>query len=190
MFAAPRLLVGLVTLSTLAVATPALAQTSAPAFEVFGGYSLLPADEQDDFPRKTSHGGQVSVAANFSSWFALFAEVGVQVNSATYPDPVYAGLVARSTVREYFVGPRFTARSERVDLFAHGLIGLVQGDAGEDFSGFSDSGLALGGGGGIDVRVHRRLAVRAQMDLIGAFVDIVETNPRFALGLVARMGGS
>ena len=190
MFAAPLRLVGFVTLSTLAFATPALAQTSAPVFEVFAGYSLLPADEQDDFPRKTSHGGQVSVAANFSSWFGLFADFGVQFNTATYPDPVYEGVVARSTVREYFVGPRFTARSERVDLFAHGLFGLVQGDAGEDFSGFSDSGLSLGGGGGVDVRVHRRLAVRAQVDLIGAFVDIVETNSRLALGLVARIGGS
>jgi hypothetical protein len=190
MCAASRLLAGVVTLSTLAFATPAPAQTPAPGFEVFAGYSLLPADEQDDFPRKTSHGGQVSVAANFRSWFGLFADVSLHFNSATYPGPVYEGAVARSTVRTYFVGPRFTARSERVDLFAHGLVGLVQGDAGEDFSGFSDSGLALGGGGGVDVRVLRRLAVRAQVDLIGAFVDIVETNPRFAVGLVARIGGS
>jgi hypothetical protein len=190
MSAALLRLVGFVTLSTLAFATPASSQTSAPGFELFAGYSRLPADQQDDFPRKTSHGGQVSVAANFSSWFGLFADVGVQFNSATYPDPVYEGLVARSTVREYFVGPRFTARSERVDLFAHGLFGLVQGDAGEDFSGFTDSGLSFGGGGGVDVRVHRRLAVRAQFDLFGAFVDIVETNSRFALGLVARIGGS
>lgn len=178
-----------VAISILAFARPAQAQTPAPAFEIFAGYSLLPADEQDDFPRKDSRGGQVSVAANISSWFGLFADFGVQFNTATYPAPPYDGAVARSTVREYFAGPRFTARSERVDLFAHGLVGLIQGDAG-DFSGFSDSGLALGGGAGVDVRVHRRLAVRAQVDLIGAFVDIVETNSRFALGLVARIGGS
>lgn len=176
-------------LSIVVVATPAQAQTPAPALELFAGYSLLPADEQDDFPRKTSHGAQIGIAANVNSWFGVFAEFGVQFNTATYPDPVYEGDVARSTVREYFAGPRFTARSERVDLFAHGLIGLIQGDAG-DFSGFSDSGLSLGGGAGVDVRVHRRLAVRAQVDLIGAFVDIVETNARFALGLVARIGGS
>lgn len=190
MFAAPLRLVGFVALSALAFATPAPAQTSAPAIEVFAGYSLLPADEQDDFPRKTSHGGQISVGANWSSWFGLFTDFGVQFNTARPPGPFFEGRVARSTVREYFVGPRFTARSERVDLFAHGLVGLVQGDAGEDFSGFSDSGLSLGLGGGLDVRVRRKLAVRAQVDLIGAFVDIVETNPRFALGLVARIGGS
>jgi hypothetical protein len=188
-FAALLRLVGFVTLTTLAFATPAPAQTSAPGFELFAGYSRLPADKEDDFPRKTSHGGQVSVAANFSSWFGLFADFGVQFNTATHPGPFFEDRVARSTVREYFVGPRFTARSERVDLFVHGLFGLVQGDAG-DFSGFSDSGLAFGGGGGVDVRVHPRLAVRAQVDLFGAFVDIVETNPRFALGLVARIGGS
>jgi hypothetical protein len=174
-------------LSGFAGPAPALAQAS-PAVEVFAGYSLLPANS-DDFPRKTSHGLQVSVAANLNRWFGVFGDLGAQFDSATYPDPVYAGLVAKSTVREFFLGPRFTARSAKIDVFAHGLFGVVQGDAGDDFSGFSDTGLALGGGGGVDMRVHRRLAVRAQFDLFGSFADIVEVNSRFGLGLVARLGG-
>ena len=45
-------------------------------------------------------------------------------------------------------------------MFGHFLIGGATGDAGPNFSGFSDSGLALGGGGGVDVLVNRRLAIR------------------------------
>lgn len=184
----PGTRVALMSLLVLAIARPALAQTAAPPVEVFGGYSLLPAGG-DDFPRQTSHGVQVSVTANLTRWFGLMGDVGMQFNTAR-DLPGFPGLVARSTVREYLVGPRFTARSEQVDVFAHGLFGLTEGDAGEDFSGFSDSALAFGGGGGVDVRVHRRLAVRAQFDLLGSFTDIVEGNSRFGLGLVVRLGGS
>ncbi len=47
----------------------------------------------------------------------------------------------------------------------------------------------LGGGGGIDVDVNRRFAVRAQFDRLGAFVDIAEVTSRFAVGLVVKLGG-
>ena len=93
-------------------------------------------------------------------------------------------------VHEYLAGPRFTARSERVDVFGHGLFGVSTGDAGPGFSGFSDSGLTFGGGGGVDVRVSPRIAVRAQYDLFGSFADIVEGNSRFAVGAVIRIGES
>jgi hypothetical protein len=157
--------------------------------EIFGGYSLLPANG-DDFPRQTSHGVQVDVAGNFTRWFGVFGDFGVQFDTARSLGPGFEGLVARSTVREFLVGPRFTARSEVADVFVHGLFGSSTGDAGADFEGFSDSGLTFGGGGGIDVRIARRLAVRAQFDLLGSFADIVEGNSRFGLGLVVRLGGS
>jgi hypothetical protein len=182
--------IAVILLAMLASAAPARAQTPAPTFEVFAGYSLLGADAINDFPRETSHGVQVGLAANLTSWFGVFADFGAQFNRAMPQDPVYAGLVARSAVREFYAGPRFTARLDRVDVFAHGLIGFVQGDAGDDFSGFSDSGLSFGGGGGLDVHVNRRFAVRTTLDWIGAFVDIAETNPRFAVGVVAKFGGS
>jgi hypothetical protein len=167
----------------------AAAAQDVPIVEIFGGYSLLPANG-DDFPRQTSHGVQVSLAANVNQWFGVFGDFGLQFNTARDLGPGFEGLVARTTVRQYLFGPRFTARSERVDLFAHGLFGVAEGDAGEDFSGFSDSAIAFGGGAGIDVRLRRRLAVRAQFDLLVSFADIVEGNPRFAVGLIVGLGGS
>src|SRR5688572_1998418 len=133
-------------------ADSALAQEAVPKIEIFGGYSLLPADG-DDFPRQTSHGIQASVAANLNGWFALFGDFGMHFNTATDLGPGFAGQVAKSTVREYLFGPRFTVRSPAANFFIHGLLGLADGDAGDGFEGFSDRKLTFGAGAGVDVRV-------------------------------------
>jgi hypothetical protein len=167
-------------------ATPALAQSSAPAVEIFGGYSLLPADGQD-FPRQTSHGLQASVAVNLTPSFGVVGDFGIQWSRARDLGPGFQGLVADTVVKELLAGPRFVGRSEAADVFVHGLIGAAAGDAGEGFSGFSDTKLAFGGGGGVDIRVRPRLAVRVQLDDLGSFADIVEHNTRFAAGVVWRV---
>ena len=113
---------------------------------------------------------------------------GAQFNTATDLGPTRGGWQGPRC--GYLVGPRFTARTEGVDVFGHALFGVSTGDAGPDFEGFSDSGLTFGGGGGVDVRVNRRFSVRAQFDLLGSFADIVEGNSRFAVGGVVRLGGS
>ena len=182
-----RILPVLFALVLIASARPALAQGTYPAGDVFAGYSLLPANG-DDFPRQTSHGFQVSVAGNLTRWFGVVGDFGMQFNRTRDLGPGFAGLEARSTVREYLVGPRFTGRSETVDVFAHALIGSATGDAGPGFEGFSDSGLAFGGGGGVDIHANERLSVRAQFELLGSFADIVDVNPRFAAGVVWRLG--
>lgn len=165
----------------------ARAQDRVPAVDVFGGYSYLPANG-DDFPRQASHGLQAGVAVNLNRWFGVAAEFGQQRDTTRFTDPNFEGLVAESTVREYLVGPRFTSRGRRVNGFAHGWIGRAVGDAGETFSGFSDSGLMVGGGAGVDVAVTPRLAVRGQYDWLGSFTDIIEANSRFAVGAVVGFG--
>ena len=168
-----------------AIPTPVVAQSSVPRVELFGGYSLLPANDQD-FPRATSHGVQGSVTLNLTPSFGLFVDAGAQWSTARNLGAGFEGLVANTVVREILVGPRFVGRSEGADVFVHGLFGLASGDAGEDFAGFSDTGLAFGGGGGIDIRVSRHVAVRVQAEYLGSFADIVEHNTRFAAGLVWR----
>ena len=182
-----RTCICLVLLLLGAVPGPALAQGH-PSVDVFVGYSILPASG-DDFPRQTSHGVQASVTGHLNRWFGIVGDIGAQFNTARRLGPGFEGRVARSTVRQYLVGPRFTSRSERVEVFGHGLFGISTGDAGPGFSGFSDSGLTFGGGGGVDLRVSPRMAVRAQYDLLGSFADIVEGNSRFAVGVVIKVGG-
>ena len=172
----------------LAFAPSALAQSH--PVEIFGGYSVLPADRNSDFPRRTSHGIQLSVTGNLTDWFGIVGDIGFHSSTNHDVGPGFEGLIARTRVTEFLAGPRFVARTERINLFAHGLIGVVRGDAGKDFSGFSDTKPAFGGGGGIDLGIAERLAIRVQVDLFGTFADIVEGNSRFAFGLLWRAGGS
>jgi hypothetical protein len=132
-----------------------LAQDSYPRAEVFGGFSILPADG-DDFPRRTSFGFQTSVRGNLTRAFGIVADLGAQYRTVSNLGPAFPGVVAKTSV----------------------------------ISAFSDSGLTLGGGGGVDLRVGDRNAVRAQVDYLGSFVDILEDNIRIALGVAIRFGGS
>lgn len=168
------------------LATPAYAQlSSTPKLELYAGYSLLPANG-DDFPRTTSHGVQLGAQGNLSRWFGVFGEIAVQKGTARNLGPDFPGLVAKTTVTQLLWGPRFTARGEKIDVFVHGLFGTSKGDAGAGFEGFSDTGVTFGGGGGVDVAINRRVAVRGQFDLLASFADIVEGNPRVMLGAVFK----
>jgi hypothetical protein len=173
----------------MVIAAPAMAQPVLPKVEIFGGYSVLPGDRSDDFPRvTTSHGAQGTISVNLTDWFGLLADVAVQTSTSRDLGPGFEGLVARTRVTELFAGPRFVVRSAAMNVFAHGLVGWVHGNAGEAFTGFSDTKFGFGGGIGIDVRVLQRLAVRGQFDLIGTFADIVEGNARFGVGIVYGLG--
>ena len=183
-----RLLPITIAVLALLIGRPAHAQDGAPMFDVFGGYSLLPSNFNEDFPRRTSHGVQGSVAVHVNRWLAVVGDAGTQWNTTTDLGPNFEGLTARTRVTELLVGPRFTARSPRVDGFVHAWFGTAIGSTNEDFRGFADSGMTFGGGAGVDLRVSPRAAVRVQYDLIGSFADIVEGNSRLGAGLVWRMG--
>jgi hypothetical protein len=170
----------------LALSEPASAQDGHPYLEIFGGASYLPADGQD-FPRKNSFGFQTSIAANLNSWFGILGDFGGQYRHVSDLGPNFPGVTADTSVYEYLVGPRFTKRSERVNLFVHALVGGASGRT--NLRGFADSLFTLAGGGGFDINVSRRIAIRpVQLDFIGSFVDMLEDNIRFGAGIVIRIG--
>jgi hypothetical protein len=177
-----RLLV-LVVLALAATALPVLAQS--PRLELSASYSRLPADG-DDFPRPDSNGAIIDLAGNLTGWFGVFGELAWYRGTTSDLGLNFPGRTATTSVRQYLVGPRFTMRGAGADVFVHGLFGSSTGDAGPTFEGFSDSGITFGGGGGVDLHLTRRFGVRAQIDWIGSFADIIEDNTRIALGGVAR----
>jgi hypothetical protein len=83
-------------------------------------------------------------------------------------------------------------RTGRVDhdrrVRDHALVGRASGDSG--IGGFSESGFTLGSGGGVDIGVSPRLALRVQFDWLGSFQDMIEDNTRLGIGMVVRLGGS
>ncbi len=181
----PRRCVAVAAVMLLLAAEQVTAQPDYPKAELFGGFSYLPADG-NDFPRQTSGGFQASVSVNLNRWFGVAADFGGQYNSASNLGPNFPGISADSSVYEYLVAPRFTLRQERVNVFVHGLIGGATGRT--SIGGFADSELTFGGGGGVDVGVTSRAALRAQFDLLGSFADILEGNSRFGIGMVVRLG--
>jgi len=165
----------------------ALAGPASHPVELFVGYSRLPADG-DDFPRQTSHGAHVGLTVDVTNWFGLVGEFAGQFDRADPLGPILNGEQARSRVIEYLFGPRFVAHVGQFRLFGHGLVGMARGDTGSPLSRFSGDGLTFGGGGGIDVRLRRRVAIRTQFDALFSFADIVERNSRLGVGLVFGFG--
>jgi hypothetical protein len=169
----------------LAAASPVSAQAKDPRWEAFGGYSFLSATGSD-FPRGASHGVEGEIAFKVSRWFSAGFSVGAQFDRSDDLGVNFPGVKASSSVTQYLAVPRFIARTDRADFFAHALVGIAAGRT--NLGGFSDSGFALGAGGGVDVRINRRLAVRGHMEILGGLVDIMETDVRAGAGLVIRLG--
>ena len=129
----------------LACSISVLAQaTEYPKAEVFGGFSTLSIGNGD---REQWYGWQAAATGNIHRAIGFVADFGSQ-----YTD--LEGLTAKSY--EYLFGPRFTARSKKVNGFVHLLFGAtnVRG------SNFSETGFTMGVGGGVDVNVGNHFAIR------------------------------
>jgi len=170
----------------LVVKQPVFAQDSHPRAEIFGGFSYLPAGRAD-FPRKNSYGFQASLCGNISRWFGVVADLGGQYGKTSNLGPGWPGVTATTSVYEYMVGPRFAVRRQKFNFFSHALVGRANGHS--NLVGFSDSSFAFAGGGGLDINIGDRLALRTfQLDYIGSFADILEDNVRLGFGVVIKLG--
>jgi opacity protein-like surface antigen len=156
--------------AVLALTTVPAAAQDYPRAEFFGGYSHFSADININNPfdldgnpfiqqREGLHGFAVSGAANFSKNFGFVADFSYHKKEFEVIGPD----IDFSTFNFLF-GPRFTARGDRVEGFAHAMIGGVRRKL-EDFD--SDTDLALGLGGGVDIKVSRNFGVRlVQLDYV------------------------
>lgn len=163
----------------------ALAQTAAaqetPRAELFGGYS---------FAGGNFHGWHASVAGNVNKWFGLAADFTGHYGGAVDED----GFDERQRVHSYHFGPRFSLRRKRLTAFAHALFGASRLETsltgfGQRFE-FDDTGFSFVLGGGLDIKVHDRLSIRAfQLDYLRSrFFGETEDRGRLAFGLVLRLG--
>lgn len=170
---------------TALVACFLLAQTAAaqetPRAELFGGYSYAGGN---------FHGWHAAVNGNVNKWFGLTADFTGHYGGATDED----GFDERQRVYSYHFGPRFSLRRQRVTLFAHALVGASSLKTrltgfGQRFE-FDDTGLSFVAGGGLDIKVHDRVSIRAfQLDYLRArFFGETEARGRLAFGLVLRLG--
>jgi hypothetical protein len=176
----------------------------APRAELFGGYSYFRADGGGNL-----HGWNGSIAGNLSRWFGLVADfsghfgsesfqVGVPVVTPFPPVPSLSTDID-SNLHLFLAGPRLSYRKhERLVPFGHLLLGVARAHIDGKFEGptfivrFSntDTAFALALGGGLDVELSKRVALRLiQADyLLTRFGDGTQNNGRISVGIVLRLG--
>ncbi|MEJ2247690.1 MAG: hypothetical protein P8Y80_16680 [Acidobacteriota bacterium] len=156
----------------------AFAQDDYPKAEVFGGFSILSVGSDEDVfsEREQFYGFQANAAFNVSENFGAVADFGGQYKNIE-------DITAH--VYEYVFGPRFSLRGEKATVFGQALFGgATLGGGGESINGF-----AMGFGGGVDVNVSERLAVRVvQFDWIPTRFEGEWNNNtvRFGFGIVIK----
>jgi len=163
----------------IVLSCPALQAQETPAWDVSGGYSYLKADL-----RGTSfhlNGGAASVTENLNDWF------GGRVELNAYQGSVNGTNVSAQT---FTYGPVFTYRRfDKIAPFAHVQLGAIH--ASQGYLGISTSAFkfAMTAGGGVDVKISQRAAIRLQGDyLMTRFLGLRQDNVQGSVGLVVRFG--
>jgi opacity protein-like surface antigen len=157
-------------------ATPGLA-ADAPRADVSAGYSYLDS-EIGGF-----NGWQASLGWNLWGRLGLVADVSGHYRSeqgVDLDDLAFMG------------GLRFALHGRSVTPFAYGLAGGVRASGSvsvfEVTISESSTELAWAVGGGLDLRLSERWALRAQADYLRIEAEPAEGNPRAGVGVVYRIG--
>jgi hypothetical protein len=149
--------------------------------EFFIGYSANVFNAGDtgsssDSKKTTFNGVNVSGVYNFSKYVGVKGDFSTHhktlvdtigsVTIGTLPPPRPLTIDIGASVQNYLAGVQFKDNSTegRVKPFAHALVGVGRVKARASFSGStvseSRNGLAMAFGGGIDVRVNKRVSIR------------------------------
>jgi opacity protein-like surface antigen len=152
-----------------------------PAWEINGGYSYLRANLNGPGGSFDLNGGNVSVTENLNHWF------GGRIEFNAFSGGVGGTNVSAETIT---YGPVFSYRKhERFTPYGHVQFGAVHGSVG--YLGISASAFkfAMAPGGGVDINLNPRFAIRVQGDyLMTRFLDLRQDNLQFSTGLVIHFG--
>ncbi len=153
-----------------------------------------------------THGGTASVAYNLNDWLGVVGEFGAfrVTRSGTAASNIVA---AHGDVFSYLFGPRVSFRHDRFTPFVQVLLGGVNASQ-VTLSGCTvgcaslagDDAFAMTAGGGLDVKLSHRFAIRLiQAEyLMTRFPDattntedkITQNNVRLSAGLVVHFGSN
>ena len=151
-----------------------------PKVEVYGGYSYLDANFSKT--SVTLNGAAFSVAENLNSWFGGTLDISSHFGTE-------AGHKTNMETASY--GPVFSYRKNKAIVpFGEAMLGVVRGAANYLNISKPETRFAVYTGGGVDVRVNDRLAVRViQADyLMTRFSSARQDNVRLSAGVVLRLG--
>lgn len=189
----------LVAVFLLGFSVMAMAQDT-PAIEVFGGYSLVLIDtstalKQSGFEGMdlNLNGWNSSIAFNANKYLGFVAEFGGSYGTVGYEErnqPPYSW--ADISIYSLMIGPKFTLYRGAVAPFVQTLFGLAHIKASEAGDTYTENDMGMALGGGVDVNLNDRVALRpVQLDYFatrgnttGNFAD----HLRFSTGFVIKLG--
>ena len=150
-----------------------------PAWELSGGYSYFEAN----LGGSSFHlnGGATSLTQNLNNWFGGRIEANFYQGSSS-------GI--NLSVQTVTYGPVFSYRHyDRITPFAHVQLGAVH--ASQGYLGISQAAwkFAMSSGGGLDLKINQRAAIRVQGDYVMTrFLALRQDNVEGSVALVIRFG--
>jgi opacity protein-like surface antigen len=178
-------------------------QQDYPKVEVFGGYSYLRADIRPsggDFGGgENLNGFHAQFSGNIKRNFSIAGDISGHYKNFT-PDasvPEIRITDARASLYNFLAGPQVKARRGRVTPFAEALFGVARArvsatiddlNAGRTSLSDSETKFAYALGGGLDINVSERIAIRAiHADYLRTrFGDERQNNLRLSFGIVFK----
>lgn len=166
-----------------------------PAAEVFGGYSYLNVDTNGLSSRQAANGWEAGLDANVTRLFAVEAEGNGYYKNYNFDFGNFFPGISKVTVHvtdySFMGGPRLNLRP----VFVHALIGDDHLTGSALGVSVSQDGLAGAFGGGIQVRVGPRIALRPSADYVFSRHNILggpaytQNNFRVGVSIVFGFGG-
>jgi opacity protein-like surface antigen len=193
-----------------------------PKAEVFGGFSMSsipgvttfnPATGAPTVSRKSLMGWQASANYNLTHHLGIVGDFGGQYGSVAGATVLGVTIPGYSmNTYQFLFGPQVVFRGSRVTPFAHAMFGGIREGIGSTTvtvagvsvttPGVSSTGLGMGIGGGLDINISDRLALRVpQFDwtprhipgttVLGVTVPGTWATGqiRFGIGVVIKAGG-
>lgn len=197
----------------LASGFSAQAQAEYPRVELFGGYSYANLDFGRFFfsSRQNTNGWGASINVNFNRHLGVTAEFAGQYGDiGIFNPPPGAGPAdcplfdtpsgcfdnVGLSSHQFLFGPRFSVRKGRYTAFGNVLVGVNRDRISSwviddtTLGPLTDTGLALGLGGGLDISLSRRISLRAlKVDYLPTRSEKVSwaSNLRLQTGLVVKL---
>ncbi len=161
----------------LLASAPGYAQDEIPRFEVAGMFNLLRADI-DVLGNQTMYGYGAGAQVNANEYFSLVAEWSAAHGSSGPTEIFQSGTtyeipLVDTRVQTILAGPRLYRRKRALNMFAHFLVGAGTNKIDYNFGSYTKWQFAFALGGGVDVNVGKRFAIRlAQFDWLPVRSDL------------------
>jgi opacity protein-like surface antigen len=195
---------------------PAMA-ADAPAFEIFGGYSLIHSMDNDklDLSSQTANGFLAAAEINVHRNFGIVGEFGFYQNTESgtgtfngyiMPEAIAYDYGWEEKTRHYPIlfGPRVSYRGDNFRIFGHYLLGFAKTtwdykywEEGEGYyeetGSEGDTNFAQAVGGGVDISLSQTFSIRpVQFDWISIRVSDGDSTwingIRYSGGIVIKLG--